>query len=116
LYSDFTNNATRGHLKVTQEHKSSNDREDFIQIQLKRYLIALQILEQNNLIEEFRRAVRSPHLSHAEALCFGEEVAIKEKQAAGIREACRVGYLLKSGSNHMACIKTSLERLKTRYP
>jgi hypothetical protein len=54
--SDFTSNATGRNLKFA--HKSTNDKDDFIGIQLQRYLIALQILEENNLIEEFRSAVK----------------------------------------------------------
>jgi hypothetical protein len=76
--SDFNSNAARTNLKVTQESKSTNDKEDFIGVQLKRYLIALQILESHSLIEEFRRAIRSPSLSLSEAI-FGEEVVIETR-------------------------------------
>ena len=78
MSSDFTNNAARPAIKVISSYKSTNDKEDFIEIQLKRYIIALQILESHNLIEEFRRAVKGGANLPTEAI-FGEEVVIETR-------------------------------------
>ena len=56
--SDFTSNATSDKINFAQESKSTNDKEDFIKEQLRRYPIALEILESHGLIDEFRMAVK----------------------------------------------------------
>ena len=75
--SDFTSNAAQTNLRVAAD-KSTNDKADFIGIQLKRYIIALQIIESHNLIEEFRRAVKGGANLPTEAI-FGEEVVIETR-------------------------------------
>jgi hypothetical protein len=77
LASDFTSNAAQKNLRFTPD-KSANDKEDFVKEQLRRYPIALQILESYNLIEEFRRAVKGGANLPTEAI-FGEEVVIETR-------------------------------------